>query len=640
MLDIFLQEVFCINSLSEVHDLDTLFILEESCLDYKMLYLHPRFKIVFLGIHVFKHTFGFFPSFSFIYTISKDLNSFESSIAILCHRLQTETFLNHVQHINHASLLKAFQMAKDTIISIINVHNFEKFKSMTLEWLSRDDPNNLLSGAECTLYSAFKKIATRKWINKPLNIASFPDLSVDVLDYKEVHVQCHYRYDAKAHFMIMNKNIFRFVFGHVLIMIDHDADIQIVSKIVLMIASVFDKERLVIASSICIANALRSLPVNLQFVPLEFIPANCATLCFHVTSDFHKHFHLGITSVYRIVLCKLPVTNIQPMLTDLVILQSTENIKSTVTKLLPKPCIPICFPQAICNAYFQIYLDLLKSKDIKSAINSRCCLYASLIPTLLELEFAKGIDTISNQAPRCSAKYAVLLIDTRRNNLSLISMLVTWANIVQHEAFDLVVVTTRNNYDHYKSIVSHVRFLHLDSIEKTPFDLDAYNDLLKTPPIWKHLADMGYSKCLIIQDDGMLVRKGLEDSMFMQQDFTYVGAPWTPCEENKEVILLTRNNLVGNGGFSLRSVSEMLRTTCNHQAYSHALFNNRLQPVQEDVFFSTFASKVPTFQEALDFSTEQCTNANAYGFHKPWMYQSYDQIRQLALKIIERSISS
>lgn len=97
---------------------------------------------------------------------------------------------------------------------------------------------------------------------------------------------------------------------------------------------------------------------------------------------------------------------------------------------------------------------------------------------------------------------------------------------------------------------------------------------------WKQFTS--YKRVLIIQDDGVIVRPGIEK----QLHYDYVGPPWIHSEVNKEIILMNKGLLVGNGGLSIRNPRVMYDICHKFAKEGQRLFNNQLQPIPEDVFLS------------------------------------------------------
>lgn len=115
------------------------------------------------------------------------------------------------------------------------------------------------------------------------------------------------------------------------------------------------------------------------------------------------------------------------------------------------------------------------------------------------------------------------------------------------------------------------------------------------------LAEIPTETFLIAQTDSMInpKHKHLLDK-FLQYD--YVGAPW-PWDHLE----------VGNGGFSLRKKSAMLRIL------------DRVGPLQgdyEDQYFATAAKplklKIPSREQAREFAVEQIFSPVFFGVHRAW----------------------
>lgn len=218
-------------------------------------------------------------------------------------------------------------------------------------------------------------------------------------------------------------------------------------------------------------------------------------------------------------------------------------------------------------------------------------------------------------------KHAVVLVDNRRNVFSTTAIHITMDNL-KRDAWDLVIVTSKQNIEWYKERVDGAIIITDERLEYEPFDIETYNVVMKDADFWKRFTH--YERVLIIQDDGMIVRPGLE-SRFIQYD--YVGSPWIHSEANSEIIMMNKGLLVGNGGLSLRNPRIMQEICTRFAKEGNRLFNNQLQPIPEDVFFShCIATKLsgkattPLNREATFFATEQVENLQALGFHKFWAY--------------------
>jgi hypothetical protein len=217
-------------------------------------------------------------------------------------------------------------------------------------------------------------------------------------------------------------------------------------------------------------------------------------------------------------------------------------------------------------------------------------------------------------APNCA-----LLIDNRPNILSIFSVLITMCNL--NESWTCVVYTSEKGYQYYKDHLGDIAdvFVH-KMLHTKKFHIDTYNMFLTSEELWDSLEK--YDKCLTIQDDGIIVRKGIEAFL----PFDYVGAPWLDGPGNEYLKQHVNSDLVGNGGLSLRTISLMKRISKEFQKEKKTLFFNNLNNVPEDVYFCRYAKKLnanmPTSAQAAAFSSEEIINTSSLGMHKVWAYHS------------------
>lgn len=127
---------------------------------------------------------------------------------------------------------------------------------------------------------------------------------------------------------------------------------------------------------------------------------------------------------------------------------------------------------------------------------------------------------------------------------------------------------------------------------------------------------------LIVQDDGFPLRPGLED--FLGR-WDYVGAPWTGDDDWITRRLLKTSNLVGNGGFSLRSHAICQEASRLWKAGWHHLPSCYL--MQEDIFYTRLLPRwsrsyrdkirIAPPEDAARFSLEKTVVPDElpFGFH-------------------------
>lgn len=229
-------------------------------------------------------------------------------------------------------------------------------------------------------------------------------------------------------------------------------------------------------------------------------------------------------------------------------------------------------------------------------------------------------------------KNAIVIVDNRPNIFSVICLKITLSNMKRDE-WSIVVFCNQKNKDFFKTYLGEkVEFNTRYPLPSKKFDIEIYNNLLKNPLFWGHLTN--YENVLFVQDDCMIVKKGVEDKFL---NFDYVGAPWEKKwaiqDPNKYLMENINPELVGNGGLSLRKTKHMKMICEKYRHISHQLHYDRLQQQPEDVFFSYGCQqeklKTPTYEEAQEFSSEQVYKPNSFGFHKTWVYHGLSTIKDM-----------
>lgn len=293
-------------------------------------------------------------------------------------------------------------------------------------------------------------------------------------------------------------------------------------------------------------------------------------------------------------------------------------------------CFVPCFDDNIPYSYdlllyfFDLHLKLENCNDTHSKYFLKSTLISYLY--IVKYFFHVGLSLLPfpktklNDIPRNNC---ILYIDNRCNILGIISMLITHKNI--SDDWDIVILGSYKSITYYKNFFGdYAKYIHKEDLEENSFKMDNYNKLLKDANTWKSLSN--YELCLLIQDDSMIMRNGIEQ--FYSYD--YVGPPWLDCTGNEQLKDYMGEKLVGNGGLSLRRVKCMHSICINFDAEKYYLFNSQLQPIQEDVYFAMCLNKIksniPSEREAELFGTEEVFNVKSLGFHKFWVYNSINQV--------------
>ncbi|CAM9219154.1 unnamed protein product, partial [Ectocarpus fasciculatus] len=152
-------------------------------------------------------------------------------------------------------------------------------------------------------------------------------------------------------------------------------------------------------------------------------------------------------------------------------------------------------------------------------------------------------------------------------------------NVMLHLGPDwaLVVFHSRSNEFFIKYLlrdITGIRFLLLEDDFTTRM---AYSAWMKTPALWQKLSDMRYRHALLFQSDSLMLRSDI--NQYLQYD--YIGAPWCTSTDGSNK---TKGG-VGNGGFSLRNISAMLRISLRSEESKRTL---------EDLFFVSAMEEAPT----------------------------------------------
>jgi len=150
----------------------------------------------------------------------------------------------------------------------------------------------------------------------------------------------------------------------------------------------------------------------------------------------------------------------------------------------------------------------------------------------------------------------------------------------------------------------------IEVIECEPLDYEQYNHFI----VYRLHEYINTKYALIVQNDGYVVNPDTWEEEFLKYD--YIGAPW-PLPHDDFSFRDPEGNIqrVGNGGFSLRKRSIMLKVL------------DRLgqSPTEyEDQYYSIgcgiIKANVPTRDIATGFSIEQIYTPKSFAIHKAWLH--------------------
>lgn len=244
--------------------------------------------------------------------------------------------------------------------------------------------------------------------------------------------------------------------------------------------------------------------------------------------------------------------------------------------------------------------------------------------------------------------FAIVAVDSRENPWTVASVIISLSNVSDAREWEVIVFCGTQNADYMRRSLksflsanertSRVRSVRVKPLPElgvragTPVDIDSYSALLKSSRFWRGLAHVGV--CLFVQDDGMLIRPGIETVFFPRGEllYDYTGAPWIAEQPRLLQLMGGKRDMVGNGGLSLRNPRAMLKVAVEGEQTRgvYDLFHDRLQAVPEDVYFCRSPMvRVAPRELAARFSSEQMLNVGggSMGFHKPWAYHDASSVR-------------
>lgn len=637
-MEFFLLDIYDTHSLSDISSLNRIIDKEKRVLRYNQVYKDNFIHASLSFSRVWKHLFGIVPSKIDVYNFMKFYNTDKSNDVIstmLCY-MEKNTFYGFVKHVYSSHIENIVKLTKQYLVDLERSHEFVK-----AEILDKLCERYLVSKREVKNVSLYEQYVS---IIGDLNVGSY--------------------FSKQEKFIERNK----LCFMNPIINTTFNA----LSNIDLF------------KGTISIVDCIRFLMLNDRFLLRNLFMKNLI-VCFEDESPVMKYVPYFVNALNNIDQTNILYLGKKPSIQNVRFLNLSwvSKLGANIINVLPKifqtviifdPPSYVCF-QNVCFEDRTILFYSIKNHIIfKTSCLPKICVYnnesydldsiknvciidgrndtflsrtefvASLLSKYIH-GFGKGtimhshLYVLNHLIKECmkqnvepslletnpNAKNAVILIDGRSNVLSILSCVITLMNI-DRKRWNLCIFTSSSAIKFYESFFHHtIQVIHEPSLDKFPFDIEDYNTLLKSEQLWGQL--QAYDNVLTIQDDGMLIRPGVERFIGL---YDYIGAPWAlhPCNEMLKVI--GNPQQIGNGGLSLRNPKLILEIIKNTSEDPIQLFNQDLQPIPEDVFFANkvynAGGRIPSREEAMKFSIEQVFDSQALGFHKIWSYLSYEQI--------------
>lgn len=275
------------------------------------------------------------------------------------------------------------------------------------------------------------------------------------------------------------------------------------------------------------------------------------------------------------------------------------------------------------------YVNLIKGTDTqiwlwKGLLSRGCPLQtgnprdaASLHERYMMISSIMRWRQISRHRATTALRRGVFFMDNRPDPGGALAVGLTLSNL--RSGWGLIAFVTEESKPYYERAFemfgSDVEFVCMDDYHKQGFFIEQYNAKMKSLETWLEIAK-NYDTVLTVQNDGILVRPGLE-SMELEK-YEYVGAPW---KHHPYLYKATGGNLVGNGGFSFRSVGAMLEV-CRRFASEKETIYHMAPPMSEaeDVYFARRVKLACPHVIAEKFAMEQHPSPAALGYHRFWAY--------------------
>lgn len=185
--------------------------------------------------------------------------------------------------------------------------------------------------------------------------------------------------------------------------------------------------------------------------------------------------------------------------------------------------------------------------------------------------------------------------------------------VYNSDEIGLTIVCGNHNVCYISNLVKKWDNVNIINTGHDNLNRQLYSALLKSPSFWERFEN--WSHVLIYQTDALIFRK--IDACYF--DFDYIGAPWGM--DNQWV-----KHCGGNGGFSLRRISAMIKACERYRNYNHSqIIADKTFPCNEDGYLCSLDElKFPPINSDIHkaFSVEQVFHSNPIGCHQIYKYIS------------------
>jgi len=224
-------------------------------------------------------------------------------------------------------------------------------------------------------------------------------------------------------------------------------------------------------------------------------------------------------------------------------------------------------------------------------------------------------------------RYTAIIIEPRRHK-ALHLVLQNALECLSNE-WRVVVFHGKNNREY----VNHIMELLSEGEERKRVSLvqlpvhnlnqKTYSALLTNPNagIYEHIHTEYF---LIFQTDTIMFKEHIHlMDYYIAQGVDYIGAPWLRCNYPPT----RERDFIGNGGFSLRKKSTMLRIMQTQ------IWNEHEDGWQEDLYFCRsyegITLKKPSYDDAARFCVDEVFSPIVMACHRPWCHRHFPELAKL-----------
>ncbi len=448
--------------------------------------------------------------------------------------------------------------------------------------------------------------------------------------------------EAVRHCMLRDRNLRRMLGGNSMLCVAHEEDASFLRALVESATSLGLRVNLVTDNKLASRRDVRAwrMPVPAFRFALHFIPVTPSLFVYVPKQGDERPLRggdwmRGKSSVNSILCTRTaPAWDWKALGYDRLLLNCEPSLwlgeKSASCGGFLVPCPSPSLASSVSSLALlrhPVMTQTLLTAHLRLVPHSTFLLYLQFVVEYV-LRHAPRLDAVMAAPASLGDKYSMVVVDNRESVLSLLAVVVSLATVKDPREWRVVVACTKESEAFYRGLLPPAWDANVWVLEDYPsgggpYVISRYNALLLSAAFWEALPG---EKVLVVQDDGMLVRPGVEEYLA----YDYVGAPWARHPGNASVEEYTGADMVGNGGLSLRDRAAMAAICRTRAKEARELTHPHMLQVAEDLFFARWVPRdgyaLCPREAATRFSCEQVLDPGSIGFHKFWVYHPREEV--------------